>query len=199
MSSVPVTFVSSHAADGGSERYLRRLISKIGEGWIHDIVCLQDGPLVRRLRADGHKVTVIDIPARPPGLLTQPMKLRRHLRSTSASLVHANGIKAAFACTLATAGTGIRVVWVKHDFSFEGLFAGVVGASVDRIVGVSEAVIEKLRGPAARKATFVHTGIDHAEIDRHAARLALLAETGWPPDSFVVGSVGRLDPAKGFD
>ncbi|MFN2595265.1 MAG: glycosyltransferase family 4 protein [Actinomycetota bacterium] len=198
MSAIPITFVSSHSANGGSERYLRRLITELGSDWVKDIICLQDGWLAETLRADGRDVTVIDMPTRPPGLLTRSMALRRHLRSTSATLVHANGIKAAFACGIATMGTRIKVVWVKHDFSFEGAFASAVGAAVDRTVGVSKASISQLRGPAVRKATYVHTGIDHVPADRSVARRALLEQMRWPDDSFVIGAVGRLDPTKGF-
>ncbi|MDQ3879233.1 MAG: glycosyltransferase, partial [Actinomycetota bacterium] len=175
----------------------RRLIAELGAEWVHEIVSLQDGPLVTALRADGRRVTVIDVPPRPPGLVTRSFALRNHLRSIGARLVHANGIKAALVCTTARVGAATRVLWVKHDFSFEGAFASSIGACVDRVVGVSRASIAGLRGPAARKATFVHTGIDHVDADRERARSALVEELGWPSDAFVVGAVGRLDPAKG--
>ncbi|MDQ3879380.1 MAG: glycosyltransferase [Actinomycetota bacterium] len=198
MTPIPITFVSSHSANGGSERYLDRLLSELGSAWIHSVICLEGGPLVEKLRSEGIDVSVIPVAARPPGSLIGCWRLRRHLNNTGASLIHANGIKAAFACGLATTFTPAKLIWVKHDFSFEGWFASTVGAMSDKIIGVSTASISSLRGLARGKAVTVHTGIEHVDLDRARSRSRLLAETGWPQDSVIIGSVGRLHPVKGF-
>src|SRR5262249_38543235 len=76
---VPVTFLSSHAQLGGSERYLELLLDRLGPDWVHGVVSLEDGPFVGRLRARGHPVLVLPTPARL-GILPAAWRLRRLLR-----------------------------------------------------------------------------------------------------------------------
>ena len=192
---VPVTFLSSHAHGGGSERYLELLLGELGPDWIRGVVPLQEGPFADRLRELGYPVEVVDTPARL-GMLPAALKLRRVLRRQRPAVVHANGVKAALMAAIATRGTRIPVIWIKHDFSRDGWLARAVGAGVAEIVAVAEAITATF-GPRTRARTrVVPNGIPPLDIDAAAGR-AKVAELVGDPEAPVVTLVGRLDSAKG--
>jgi glycosyltransferase involved in cell wall biosynthesis len=191
---VPVAFVVSHAGSGGSEHYLELLLDYLEPAWVGGLISLQDGPFVRRLRAAGHDVAVVETGNRL-SLLTSALRIRRLLRASRPAVVHANGIKAALVTALATPGTGIPVVWVKHDFSWDGPLARIVAARCNQVVGVSEAVTGTFGRRLAKRVHVVHNGIPPMERDRDAARDLVRELVGG--DGEVVVLVGRLHPAKG--
>ena len=193
---VAVTFVSSHARLGGEENYLLQLIDELGPTWVRNVICLEDAPFVERLRAHGVPTEVIPTGASAPGMLASGLQLRRALRRARPDVVHANGVKAAVVSAVATFGTRFPLIWVKHDFSWDGWLARSVARRCAQIVGVSKAVTETFRGPTRRKVHVVHNGLPELEVDCDAARrklLSLLDEGA----TEVVSLVARIDPTKG--
>lgn len=187
--SIPITFVSSGAVLGGEERYLLTLLEELGSDWVHEVVLLEEGPLVRQL--DAYSATVIPT-GRRLGIVASALKLRRHLRDTRPALVHANGIKAALVSALA----GAPLVWLKHDFSWDGGLARFIGRRARLVVGVSGAVTEVFAGTGV-EARVVHTGIKTFDVDRAAGRRRLLQALGPPKPSAVAAIAARIDPTKG--
>jgi glycosyltransferase involved in cell wall biosynthesis len=193
---VPVVFVCPYARLGGAEQYLLLLLEQLGTPWVRDVVVLQDGPFVSQLREAGYPVTVIPTSARAPGIVRSAWALRRLLRSRESSVVHANGIKAAIVSVLATLASPIAVVWVKHDFSYDGPLARLVARRCRRVIGVSEAVTRTLGRAANGKVGVIHNAIPPIEVDRARARSSLAAVLPSAATT-VVGLVGRLEPGKG--
>jgi glycosyltransferase involved in cell wall biosynthesis len=189
--SVPVVFVSSHAKAGGSERYLETLVGELGSAWVSLVVCLEDGPLANRLRGRGVRTEVLPTSRGPWGIYRSARRLRRSLARAQPAAVHANGIKAALVSVLATR---LPIIWVKHDFSFDGVLARLVAARCRRVVGVSEAVTRTFTH--RENVDVVHNGISQSDTDREAGR-RLLEEAVGAPVRDVVALVGRLDPVKG--
>ena len=195
---LPVAFVGSHARSGGAERYLENLLEHVDPQWIRRVVLLEEGPSVDALRSRGTPVDVI--PTGPSGasILRSSGALRRLLREAHPKVVHANGIKAALVAVLSCVGTGIPVVWVKHDFAFDGRLARFVARRCALVVGVSRAVLGALDGTGGEKLRVVNTGV---RVDAGAedgwARLEGLLPRGRA--AAIVGLVGRLDPAKGHE
>ncbi len=192
-----VAFVSSHAALGGSELYLERLIAGLGPGWTDAIVSLADGPWLDRARGLGVEVELVPTGA-CGGLLTGALGLRRVLARRRPDVVHANGVKAALVAVLATPGLGLPVVWVKHDFSWDGRLAGLIAARCRVVVAVSEAVAATFGLHLRQKVRVVPNGIPAAdmEADRAAGRKAAEVLAGAAPDAPVLTMVGRLDEVK---
>ena len=186
-----VTFVSSHARHGGSERYLERLVEELDDEHVGSIVALEDGPMVERLRARGRDVTVLPT-GRRLSMLPAAFRLRRHLRRTGAGVVHANGVKAALVCVLA----GSRPVWVKHDHSWDGWLARLIGLRCREVVGVSPAVVEVFRTVPRVQVSVVPTGVRVSLVDREAARATVRALVG-DRSGPVLTLVGRFHPVKG--
>jgi glycosyltransferase involved in cell wall biosynthesis len=195
---LPITFVSSHARQGGSERYLLLLLGKLGPDWVREVVALEDGHLVGELRARSYETVVISTSARAVGIARSARRLRRELVLEQPALVHANGVKAALVAVLAAWRTGIPVVWVKHDFSKDGRLARWIGARCARVVGVAPEVLHTFVGTSIEPRTrVVYNGVDPRPVDRSSGRRLLEEALGSSPGSPLVLLVGRFDPAKG--
>lgn len=198
---VAVAFVGSHAGRGGSERVLELLVAQLGPAWIDRIVVLEAGPAVARLGALWTPVEVLGTGTRS-GLLTGAWRLRRRLLARPPALVHANGVKAALVAALALVGTGVPVVWLKHDFSWDGPLARLVAAGCAEVTGVSAAVLAGLRRGRPRalprpRLAVVPNGVPAYAGDRARARAALAVELALPASGPLIALVGRLHPAKG--
>jgi glycosyltransferase involved in cell wall biosynthesis len=191
---VAVAFVISHAQGGGSERYLELLLDHLDPDWVRAVVSLEHGPFVRRLRASGYVVEVLPTGPRLSMLLSA-WKLRRLLRASRPAAIHANGVKAALVSALANARTGTPLIWVKHDFSWDGPLARAIAAGCTQVVGVSEAVTATFRGRARERVQVVHNGVPALVRHRDAGRELVRGLVGG--EGPVVALVGRLHPAKG--
>lgn len=192
-----IVFVSSHAAEGGSERYLEALLENARSGWSTRTICLENGPLVRRLASENHDVEVFSTGNNLAAVALTGLRLGRRFRAERPSVVHANGVKAAAACAAGSLASSTPIVWVKHDFSWDGLISRIIALRCCKIVGVSAAVAETFTGRTREKVRIVHSGVDRRPASRTAARetLAALAETD--TKARFLGLVGRLHPVKG--
>jgi glycosyltransferase involved in cell wall biosynthesis len=191
-----VSFVVSHARLGGAERYLELLLDGLGSDWVRGTVCLADGPFVERLRGRGRAVEVVRTPRRL-GMLVASWRLRRRLLRQRPDVVHANGTKAALVCGLATAGTGIPVVWVKHDHFRDGWLTALIALRCRQVVGVSAAVNARFPRLLRRRLHVVHNGVPDLPVEREAGRRLVDRLLGCGPGTPVVLLIGRLDPLKG--
>ena len=189
---VPVTFVSSHAKLGGSERYLETLLPQLESSFVHEVVVLQHGPLVDRLRAAGFPTIEIPTGAGLVAALRSARRLRHRLLANPPAVVHANGVKAALVSVLATRRMKVPVMWVKHDFSWDGRLSSFIARRASLVVGVSSEVLKRLPSGAATKV--VHTGITMSSVNSLEARRLVEELAGGTP---VISLVGRLDPVKG--
>jgi glycosyltransferase involved in cell wall biosynthesis len=192
-----VCFVSSHARRGGAERYLRLLLGELGPDWVSGIVCLEEGPLVEDLRQDGFEPQVVEVGRRLRDVAGTARRVGRLTRSLGSRVVHANGFKAAVTCALDPGPRRPPLVWVKHDFTGDGVIASAVALRCRRVVAVSETVAKTFRGPLRRRLSVVHNGLPPITVDRSRGRRALLDELGAEEPVSVVGLVGRLDRDKG--
>jgi glycosyltransferase involved in cell wall biosynthesis len=190
-----VAFVSPFVIQGGAERYLSLLLDGLEREWIARITFLADGPLVDELRGRGYPVEVLPTGAGPVSIARTALRLRHELRQLRPDVVHGDGIKGALVSTLALAGTGIPVVWLKCDFSRDGWLARAVARRCASIAAVSRAVTETFNDDALEKTTVVPLGLPEPGADREAGRAAVRELTGGTGP--VLGVFGRLDPHKG--
>jgi glycosyltransferase involved in cell wall biosynthesis len=193
---VEVAFISSHAYTGGSERYLELLLGELGEEWVNGVVSLAEGPFVERMRELGQRVDVVPTPARA-GMVPAAWRLRRVLKQRRPDVIHANGVKAALMAAMATPGTGIPVLWLKHDFSWDGPLARAVAARCDAVVAVSGAITKVFGARTMRKVSVVPNGIPDLWRERGPGRALLERELGAVAGDPLVVLVGRVDRAKG--
>jgi glycosyltransferase involved in cell wall biosynthesis len=193
--SVRVAFVSPFVIQGGAERYLQLLLTGLDRSWVAGIYFLAVGPLVGELRRLGYPVQVVPTSAGLASIARSAVHVRRELKRLAPDVVHGDGIKGALVATIATAGTGIPVVWLKCDFSRDGWLSRAVARRCRRIAAVSRAVTESFDEEALDKTTVVPLGLPEAGVERAAARGALEQVIG--PGGPVIGLLGRFDPHKG--
>jgi len=194
---IPVAFVSSHARDGGAERHLERVVEAIDPRWVAVVVSLEDGPLPRRAADLGHRTVVIETGNRRRDLVVSAVRLRRALTAARPRVVCASGIKAAAVAGIATLGSGIPVVWLKVDFSFDGRTARLVARRCAIVAGVSRAVLATFPPQLAPRLRVVYNGVPDVHVDRRRGHQRVVQSFGGAPPERVVGLVGRLDPSKG--
>jgi glycosyltransferase involved in cell wall biosynthesis len=177
------------------------MLDTLGPGWVAGVMCLQDGPAVAALRAAGNPVQIIETGARA-GLLSGALRLRRALRADPPQVVHANGVKAALVAALGLLATGIPVLWVKHDFSWDGPLVRAIAMGCAEVVGVSEAVLAALRGRRlprrlSPRTTVIPNGIPDPDPGVGSRRTVVRAQHDIPDGAPLVVLLGRLHPAKG--
>lgn len=175
---------------GGSERYLEQLVGRLRPDWVDRVVCLQDGPLVARLEALAVPVQVIETGAGPWSIYRAARRLKRSLERSPPEVVHANGVKAALVAAL---GGTPRMIWVKHDFSWDGWLTRSVAKRCRLVVGVSDAVLETIDGSV--RTAVAYNGIEPPGVDLDAARERVLELVG--PEAETIILVGRFHPVKG--
>jgi glycosyltransferase involved in cell wall biosynthesis len=193
-----VTFVSPFAHLAGAERFLELMLESLPRSQIRDVVFLQDGPFVGRVRAAGHRVTVIPTSARPSGLIRSAWRLRRLLAQDPPGLVHSNGVKATLVCALALLGKDIPLVWMKQDLSFDRSLARPLAGRCRLVIGISSATLETFGRRLRPKLRLVPYGLPPIAVDRKAARDTMRSLLpGLPEDAKIAALVGRLYRMKG--
>lgn len=194
-SPVAVTFLSPSAELGGSEHYLLSLLGELDRASVDRIILLAAGPAERAFSETQLPLMTIDSPGRF-GVALGAARLRREFARRPPSIVHANGVKAALVACLALAGSRTPVVWVKHDFSWDGPLARWLARRCAVIVGVSEAVLDSVRSEA-RESRVVPNGLPPLDVDVTDARASLLAAAGASANDELIVQVGRIEPGKG--
>jgi glycosyltransferase involved in cell wall biosynthesis len=192
-----LVYVSPYVIHGGAERYLELLLAGMDPESIERVVFLKEGPFVNELRRQGYRVEVYPTSPRPPGILRSALRLRRLLRRTRPDVIHADGVKGALVALLATLGGGPPVVWIKHDFSWDGPLVRLVARRCRVIVAVSTALTEALGPAGLSKTRVIHNGLPPLEADAAVGRRRLVEALGGTEPPGIVGLVGRLNPTKG--
>ncbi len=178
-----------------------------------DVVTLSNpGPVAEWLRDDG--VSVRDLGMRRNAQLSALRRLHAIVREGKYDVVHAHLCWALiYARPVSRLARTPAVVTTEHSIGethierrkkTAGLRALYLGTDLcsDATIAVSDAVRERLEkwGVPGRKITVIPNGVDFSRVAFNAeARERVRGEHGIPPDAFVVGVLGRLDPVKRFD
>lgn len=193
---VPLAFVSSSGEHGGAESLMLSILDGLPPGWIQLVIFLGDGPVAEEVRRRGHR-TVVIASARRWSLMRAARPIRRMLRESGATVVHANGVRAAFTCALATLGSRMQVVWLKVDSSRDGKIARLLARRCALVVGISHTVNAGFRGRLRDRLRVVYPGLPARTVDREAAHRLVRRLTGCAHDASVVVVAARLTPTKG--
>lgn len=191
---------------GGMERVLADLI-RVSDRSRFDmhVLCLEKlGPIAERAAA--HATIHRAVPL-PRWSLIWPGTLAAQIREIGPDVVHTHGqiwCKASLAARMA----GVpRIVHTDHGRppGPEPLSLRVLerraARRVDMVVAVSQSLADQLQNgyAAASKLCVVINGVD---TDVHVPRRddgSVHAELGVTPETPLIGSVGRIDPIKGYD
>ncbi|MFB7636886.1 glycosyltransferase [Streptomyces sp. NPDC056149] len=196
---------------GGAAQQLRLLLRRL-PAHCEVVTLTNPGPLAEAIEADGTPVTHLGMTGHRD--LSALPRLVDLIRASGPDLVHTHLYRACVYGRIAARLAGVRaVVATEHslgDAVIEGrrLTRGVrtLYRATERLgsatVAVSDTVAARLRrwGVPASRIHVVPNGIEaHRFAHDPAARDAVRARLGLPPDAFVVGGAGRLVPGKRFD
>ncbi len=203
-----VVHVISALPVGGVETNLLRLLPRIDRTRfdVSLVVTRERGALADPLEAAGIPVTLVHQRTRysPRSLL----RLRRHLRSLPADIVHGHMRRANTSARLAAlvGGAPVRIA-TEHDMclgktSRHFLVDRMLARHTDTILGVTKAVCEinaRLSGIPRDKFRVMHLGLELDHLADQPSPQQARAALGLPADVPVVGFLGRLHAIKNVD
>lgn len=203
---IVVTELLANAGGGGAQVSVQNLVSRLDPARFDvEIVSLGDGPAVRRLRAAGQTVHVVDevddgralaavialLEQRPPQVLHNHM-FRAEVIGTRAALALAE-----------TGQPRPYVVGTVHSSRLRShedqeLLRRLTPA-MDRLIAVSRSIVAKLvaEGRTAVPVDLVYNGVDLERYEYTEACCTLPEEYGFAEGSPMVGVIARLEPEKG--
>ncbi|MGI8714009.1 MAG: glycosyltransferase family 4 protein [Solirubrobacteraceae bacterium] len=170
-------------------------------GYRADVVALQPGPLIARLREAGVPTRLISAGRlrQPHNVLRTVARLARLVHTGGYDLVYSNMATAHLYAALGARATRTPALWCQSGFPDPpGLMdrAATVLPAKGVIALSREAVASQERMVPRRRVYLMHPGID---LGRYRVRrdLALRAAHGLPANAPLVSIVGRLQPWKG--
>jgi glycosyltransferase involved in cell wall biosynthesis len=139
------------------------------------------------------------------------LRIAHLIRTEKFDLVHAHGSKAGFLVRIAALGSGVPVIYSPHCFAFHaGVSPGIANflALLERfaarfltarIITVSDGeqtLAHRFRVGSPTLFSTVHTGIDPVFSTHSVDKASQKAALHLPPNSLLVGAVGRLGKQK---
>ncbi|MFI5253974.1 MAG: glycosyltransferase [Candidatus Limnocylindrales bacterium] len=194
--------------NGGAQEHAWSLVQGMAmDRYDVEIVCLSDGPSVRRFEKAGYRTTVIDASddrqavarllalmlERPPQVIHEHM-YRAEVVGTRAALELAEcGLPRPYIIST------VHSSRVRSTEDRELLCALTV--HMDRLIAVSKAIVAKIaaEGRVGPPVELIYNGVDLSRYDRTEACCTLPEEYGFPEGTPMVGVVARLEPEKGHD
>jgi len=198
--------ITSAQSFGGGERYVSDLAnSLVALG--HEVYAIvrPNSPVPRRL-TDVPEANVRSLPLRNALDVTSANDLARFVKQHDIEIIHAHMARDySLAAYAARRNRAAKLIVTRHVlFPLNRLHSRTL-RSAARVIAVSEAVARQLRDlnllPAAR-ISIVRNGVDVDRLQwsrQTNKRGELCRDWGIPDDSFLIGTVGQLNPLKGHD
>jgi sugar transferase (PEP-CTERM/EpsH1 system associated) len=195
---------------GGLENGVVNLVNRMDpERFRHDVVCIgQAGPMASRIEQAG--VSVHAIGKGQGSDYGLAVKLAQVMRQRRPDIVHTRNwgaVDGILAARMAGVPVVIHGEHGREAADPEGrnrrrnVARRLLGRWVDRFVVVSGDLARWLAeetGVPAGKVVQIKNGVDTEKFHPASDKSALREKLGIPPESFVVGAVGRLDPVKDY-
>ena len=189
---------------GGTERLVIEICKQLAERVESMVCCLDErGAWARELESHGIPVVAL---GRRPGF--QPALARHVARLITAhdiDIVHCHHYSPYIYGLMASLMTPAKLVYTEHGRLSDGqpsrkrqLINPLLSLLPGRIFAVSADLKQQMvaEGFPARCIRVVHNGVDPGTRASSAQRAHAREALGVPPDAFIVGTAGRLDPVK---
>lgn len=188
---------------GGLQRVLQDLTGQLaGEVESHVLVLSDPGQLAERVGRFAH---VHVLPRQSRASLLWPARLTGAIRALHPDILHTHsGVW--YKASLAGARAGVRMrVHTDHGRPYPDVWLGrrmdgVASSRTHHVVAVSEALADQMARTVTggRRPAVIPNGIDSCRF-YPAAGLDSRSALGVPAGALVIGSIGRLEPVKGYD
>lgn len=210
-----ILFVNQAAMMSGAEFSLLGLMTKLAQTRFQPLLLLSEPGLFKE-KAEALGIDVVVLPTLlQRGEHYRPWKalriarvawtIRRLIRARRISLVHCNNLCISYIVGLAARLAGIPAVLHVRDSGLAGIMASWKGYLLtnlfDHFIAVSQAARDSIAAVHPRlgkKTTVIYNGVDLEAFDKVRAA-PIREELGIAPTAPLVGAVGRIDPAKGYD
>ncbi|MCI0532306.1 MAG: glycosyltransferase, partial [candidate division Zixibacteria bacterium] len=207
---IRLALIIDEAKIGGGQKHLFWLAKYLGrERFEITVLCGGEGFLTENLKREGISYFAL------PGKLNfrSVWKLRKLIKELKPHIVHTHGTVAGVWGRLAALKFRrpklVHTLHGIHYLNFPGSLKFVLGvwsekflsSFTDMTICVSESDLKKGREHKlfqAKKSTVIRNGIEAVQADRTFDASRKRRELGLAEDNFVVGSIGRLDIAKGY-
>lgn len=166
-----------------------------GKGWVYEELCRRG-------------VKPILLNAKGSFNLRYLLALRKIILSEGVDLVQSHLLGANVYCSLAGLLTGTPVIATFHgavdigeNERLKRLKFAVINAGAKQIVAVTDSLLEDILNRTSlreNKSRVIYNGIDTATFIRPRAN-TLRLKYGWSDDEVIIGSLGNIRPAKGYD
>lgn len=193
---------------GGLETLVVECINRMpADKYRHAIVCLTDySDFAQKIQRPDVEIHALH---KPSGLgLSTHLKLWQLLRKLRPTILHTYNLGTIeYALTATLAGVPIRV-HAEHGREASdpngtnrkhNLLRHVLVPFIDRFIPVSTDLscwLNKTIGVPATKNLLIHNGVDTEHFKPCIGSTAISRITGWPANSFVIGTVGRIQDVK---
>jgi glycosyltransferase involved in cell wall biosynthesis len=207
---VLIVHVITDLSTGGSQNALASLLTRLDRGRFDPAaVCLKNGdtPIAARLRAAG--IPVIDLNMSGAARAPRVWRLWSLLDEMRPSIVHAWLFHAVTAARIAARLAGVpAVISSRRNINLGSPIREFVNRATsgldDRVAAVSESarLIEVSRARVSpEKVVVIPNGVDPGAYGAPTpeTRAAVRRSLGLPPETTLLGFVGRLHPVKGVD
>jgi glycosyltransferase involved in cell wall biosynthesis len=192
---------------GGAETVFIDLASRISKHKYRSLVVIRGtGWVSEELRRRGMEPILLDAKGSFNWrYLGQLLKL---IRSEGVNLVQSHLLGSNVYCSLAGLLTGTPVVATFHgsvDIAdkerLKWVKFALINVGADVVIAVSKQLREDIIGRTsldASKTRVIYNGIDTSAFSRPRSRI-LRQKFGWPESDVVIGSLGNIRPAKGYE
>jgi len=203
---ITVTELMASGAGGGAQVHVQSLVEGLDPNRFDvEVISLSEGPAVRRIRATGTTVHVVEeaddsaaldgvmnlLRQRPPDILHNHM-FRAEVVGTRAALMLAElGLPKPYVVST------IHSSRIRSDE--DRALLRRLTPSMDRLIAVSRATVAKIvaEGRTPAPVELIYNGVDLKRYDVTEACCTLPEEYGFPEGTPLVGVVARLEPEKG--
>ena len=166
-----------------------------GRGWVYDELCRRG-------------VQPILLDAKGSFNFRYLLGLRKIIENESVDLIQSHLLGANVYCSLVGLLTGKPVIATFHgtvdigkNERLKWLKFAAINAGASRIVAVTDSLLDditSITSLSVKKSCVIYNGIDtSAFIRTHSDMLRL--KFGWSEDDIIIGSLGNIRPAKGYD
>lgn len=208
-SQITVLHILSSADIAGGERYLLDLINNSDNSINHLIVLPYPGPFLDLLISKNHNFTIVNMTRRFS--LTSIPQLIRHIKSTSADILHTHGYRANFYGRIAGLLSNYKIVSTVHvslydyidtHFLIRWLYISIeklLSWKTNKFICISQAMLDDMLkiGIDKSKIELIPNGVDLRRFFPKPVNEELKSKLGIAPNSPVIGTVGRMVPEKG--
>ena len=216
-----IVYVNHTGKVSGAEKVLLHMLRGLDrECYEPFVLCPAEGDLLRMAKAEGVSCSVVPelnarFTTRPAQLIRYIVALfgimsalRREIRKSNPDFVHANTVRAGIAATIATIGTGRKIIWHVHDDLPRHPLSEIIrrlalASHRTQVIAVSRATAEAFRGSLkfGSRLQVIHNGTDLRRFPLKGyveSPLKLKKELSLPQDSFLVCAVGQICARKGL-